>query len=134
FAVLPRTSIRALSPRLILAGLFAALGGAVVLTGPTAAQEGSVKKRPLTHKDYDIWNTLQSPMLSPDGKVVTYSILPPEGDGTLYVKNLGTGSEFAINRAGRPAGPAVVGPGGEPAEPGIPPIAPIGPGGVLPAP
>jgi dipeptidyl aminopeptidase/acylaminoacyl peptidase len=112
-----------------LAGLAVAAAGVVAFDRPTAAQTPpAAKKRPLTHKDYEIWNQLQPPTLSPDGKVVAYSILPPEGDGTLYVKNLGSGAEFTIARAGRPAGPAEGATPGEPGgEPGVQPTPPTTP-------
>ncbi|HYV39569.1 MAG TPA: hypothetical protein VE988_28030, partial [Gemmataceae bacterium] len=55
-------------------------------------------KRPLTHKDYDIWNTIQTPLISPDGKFVAYTLASPEGDSELVVRNVESGKEFRHSR------------------------------------
>lgn len=41
------------------------------------------QKRPLTHADYDGWESLSSARITDDGKWVGYSINPQEGDGRL---------------------------------------------------
>src|SRR5271156_1051431 len=66
---------------LILAAAFCAL-----------AQNGP--KRPLDHRDYDGWHTLQNQVLSRDGKFLAYSLFPEDGDGELVVRNLATGKEL----------------------------------------
>ena len=55
------------------------------------AQPGA--KRPLQHRDYDSWRTIQSQALSRDGKFLAYGLFPEEGDGQLVVRNLATGRE-----------------------------------------
>jgi dipeptidyl aminopeptidase/acylaminoacyl peptidase len=48
------------------------------------------QKRPLTHADYDKWESLTERQISPDGKLVLYTINPQEGDGVLYIKEIST--------------------------------------------
>ncbi len=47
---------------------------------------------------YDGWQSVRTIKLSPDGSLLSYEIAPQEGDGTLYVRNLVTGAERAIER------------------------------------
>ncbi len=72
----PRGSRNVISTALLLL-----LAGAF-LPGGVAAQE----KRPLDHSDYDRWNRIQQPALSPDGGWVQYRIVPGHGDATLEVR------------------------------------------------
>jgi dipeptidyl aminopeptidase/acylaminoacyl peptidase len=58
-------------------------------------------KRPLQHRDYDGWNSIQSQALSRDGKFLAYALFPEDGDGLLVVRNLSTGKELREN-AGSP--------------------------------
>jgi hypothetical protein len=58
-------------------------------------------KRPLHHRDYDGWNSIQSQVLSRDGKFLAYALFPEDGDGALVVRNLATGKELREN-AGSP--------------------------------
>src|SRR5262249_25113710 len=58
-------------------------------------------KRPLTHRDYDSWRSIQGQVLSPDGKYLAYSLVPQEGDGEVVVHNLQTGTEWRYPRGGR---------------------------------
>lgn len=64
----------------------------------------SPEKRPLTHRDYDIWNTASGMTLSKDGRWLAYSLLPADGDGVVIVRNLQTGAETRIPR-GKSAAP-----------------------------
>ena len=66
-----------------------------------AAIAQSTAKRPLNHRDYDSWRTIQSQVLSRDGKFLAYTLFPEEGDGQLVVRNLATGKEVREN-AGTP--------------------------------
>jgi dipeptidyl aminopeptidase/acylaminoacyl peptidase len=50
-------------------------------------------KRPIQHRDYDGWRTIQNQALSVDGKFLAYALIPEEGDGELVVRNLTTGAE-----------------------------------------
>src|SRR5207237_1226470 len=60
-----------------------------------AAQEA---KRPLRHGDYDGWKTIQSPVLSRDGKYLAYNLLPADGDGEFVVRNLASNAEHRVPR------------------------------------
>ena len=62
-------------------------------------------KRPLTHRDYDGWKSIQSQVLSRDGKFLAYALFPEEGDGELVVRNLATGKELHENAGAVPAAP-----------------------------
>ncbi len=57
----------------LLLGLFASLS--------LLAQQ----KKPLDHSVYDHWKDLKHPIISYDGRFVSYEVNPQEGDGWLYV-------------------------------------------------
>src|SRR5262249_44547888 len=59
-------------------------------------------KRPLRHRDYDSWRSIQSPQFSPDGKFLAYALTPQEGDGEVVVRNLVSGTEWRFPRGSRP--------------------------------
>jgi dipeptidyl aminopeptidase/acylaminoacyl peptidase len=56
-------------------------------------------KRPLSHADYDIWNTITGMTLSPDGKWICYT-QAAKGDATFVVKNIASGQELKFARGG----------------------------------
>ncbi|HWC76059.1 MAG TPA: prolyl oligopeptidase family serine peptidase, partial [Blastocatellia bacterium] len=89
------TGLAALGARRII-GLSAI---ALLLAGLAPAQ---APKRPLTPADFDSWNSIQGQSLSRDGKFLAYALVPQEGDGTIVVRNLGTGSEWRYNRGAQP--------------------------------
>ena len=62
-------------------------------------------KRPLNHRDYDGWKSIQSQVLSRDGKFLAYALFPEEGDGELVVRNLTTGKELRENAGAVPPAP-----------------------------
>ena len=64
----------------------------VLCAAPLAAQ------KPLDHDVYDGWQSVGAVQLSPDGRLLSYEIRPQEGDGTLYIRNLATGAELAVER------------------------------------
>jgi dipeptidyl aminopeptidase/acylaminoacyl peptidase len=80
--------------RLLLLGL-----GWVTLTA--MAQE----KRPITHADYEIWNSASGFRLSPDGKFFVYSLTPPTGDAAIIIRNIATSQETRIPTAGKTSTP-----------------------------
>src|SRR6516225_329296 len=84
------------------------LGAAFSLFAQTAP------KRPLNHRDYDGWRTIQNQVLSRDGKYLAYSLFPEEGDGELVVRNLATGKELRENCGSAP--PASDSAGEEPSD------------------
>ena len=67
------------------------------------AQNGA--KRPLHHRDYDGWKSIQTQTLSRDGKFLAYALFPQEGDGQLVVLNIATGKEVRENAGSVPPAP-----------------------------
>lgn len=47
------------------------------------------QKKPLDHHVYDAWQRVDERLISNDGKWVIYTVVPQEGDGTLYVQATG---------------------------------------------
>ena len=45
------------------------------------------QKRPLTHADYDRWQSIRAEKIADDGRWICYQIDPQEGDGVLEVKS-----------------------------------------------
>ena len=94
----------------------------VLLVVAAFAQQPSVK-RPLTHKDYDSWRSIQSPQLSRDGKRLAYALFPQEGDGEVVVRDLATGREHRQSAGALPPPPEPApdepGPGEQPPRRGI---------------
>ena len=62
-------------------------------------------ERPLAHKDYDAWRTINEGRLSRDGKYFAYSFMPQEGDGDVIVRELATGREMKFNVGALPPPP-----------------------------
>jgi dipeptidyl aminopeptidase/acylaminoacyl peptidase len=89
----------------------------LLLAGPALAEKVTAK-RPLTHRDYDSWRSIQGQQLSPDGKFLAYTLAPQEGDGEVVVRNLATGAEWRFGRGSR--APQTGGRGGQPAGPRTP--------------
>lgn len=59
---------------------------------PLAAQAQA--KKPLTQADWDRWQTIASPALSPDGKWAAYTLNPRLGDGEFIVRSTSGSSEY----------------------------------------
>jgi hypothetical protein len=74
---------------------------AMAFTGAFTCVAMAQTKRPLHHRDYDGWNSIQSQVLSRDGKFLAYALFPEDGNGALVVRNLATGKELREN-AGSP--------------------------------
>ena len=55
------------------------------------------QKKPLDHDAYDGWQSVSGTVLSPSGKVVSYSVNPQEGDGTLYFRIAGKKGAHVIS-------------------------------------
>ncbi len=58
----------------------------------------NVTKKTLEHSDYDIWNTIDNPMISADGRWVVYELNPGKGDGRLLVHDANTGKDGSFER------------------------------------
>src|ERR1700735_1838838 len=91
-----------------------AMHSSLILAVAFSGLAQTVPKRPLNHRDYDGWRTLQNQVLSRDGKFLAYSLFPEEGDGELVVRNLATGKELRDPCGSAP--PAAENSGEEPAE------------------
>jgi dipeptidyl aminopeptidase/acylaminoacyl peptidase len=61
----------------------------------------SAQKAPLDNTVYDGWKSLSSQTISEDGKWVTYTINPQQGDGWLYIYNVTSGQKDSVARGGR---------------------------------
>ncbi|MCH7412611.1 prolyl oligopeptidase family serine peptidase [Belliella sp. R4-6] len=60
------------------------------------------QKRPLTHADYDGWESVSSDKISADGKWVGFEINPQDGDGRLeIVSHSNSKNKFVIPRGNR---------------------------------
>ncbi|MCQ2162689.1 MAG: prolyl oligopeptidase family serine peptidase [Bacteroidales bacterium] len=68
------TSTRQMATMLAIATLF------------LAPQAAKAQKKALDHDVYDSWQRVDAPKLSTDGRVLTYSVLPQQGDGTFFIK------------------------------------------------
>jgi dipeptidyl aminopeptidase/acylaminoacyl peptidase len=79
--------------RTVRAGLLVV--AVVVAANLVSAQEA---KRPLRHTDYDSWKSIQSAVLSRNGKYLAYNLMPAEGDGEFVVRNLASSAEQRVAR------------------------------------
>jgi dipeptidyl aminopeptidase/acylaminoacyl peptidase len=77
----------------------------VVLFGMALLAGAQTAKRPLEHRDYDSWRSIQNNILSRDGKFLAYGLFPEEGDGELVVRNLTSGKEVREGAGAIPPAP-----------------------------
>ena len=56
------------------------------------------QKKPLTHDVYDGWKSVGERAISNNGKFVTYTIVPQEGDGLLVIQDVNTDKKKEIER------------------------------------
>lgn len=114
-----RSGLRRSLSLLTLASLLVTGVGSFPLTRSQAlAQQPKTAsiKRPLTHKDYDAWRSIQAPQLSRDGKFIAYAYMPQDGDGEIIVRNVATTTEWRAPRGYRPPVPPPDDPGANVAE------------------
>src|SRR5262245_55479089 len=74
-------------------------------------QQTRATKRPLTHRDYDSWRSIQAPQISRDGKLVAYAFNPQDDDGEIIVRNIFSGAEWRAPRGYHPPVPPPDDPG-----------------------
>ncbi|MEQ1691710.1 MAG: hypothetical protein ABMA00_10510, partial [Gemmatimonas sp.] len=67
----------------------------LVLAAPLTAQ--AQQKKPLTQGDWDRWQTIAAPTLSPDGKWASYTLNPRVGDGEFVVRSTSAATEYRVN-------------------------------------
>src|SRR5262252_7978105 len=80
------------------------------------AQQPAPAKRPISHKDYDTWHSIQSPQISRDGKYVAYGYMAEDADSEVVVRNLAGGNEWRAARGYHPPLPPPDDPGAAPGE------------------
>ena len=56
-------------------------------------------KKPLTHAVYDGWKSVGERVISNNGKYVVYTIVPQEGDATLYIQQSSGDKLIEVPRA-----------------------------------
>ena len=64
-------------PLILCAALFAA----------TLGLAQTIDKKPLTHDVYDGWKKMEKPLISDNGRFISYEINPQKGDGWLHLQN-----------------------------------------------
>ena len=72
--------------------------GTIFVAAVASGQNSAPARRPLTHADYDGWNSVQMPTLSRDGHYLAYNLMPADADGEFVVRNLTTGAEHRVAR------------------------------------
>src|SRR2546423_4321520 len=79
------------------------LGVALIATSLAGAfaQQPATPKRPITHKDYDTWHSIQSPQISRDGKFVAYAYMAQDADSEIVVRSVAAGTEWRAARGYR---------------------------------
>ncbi|MBQ9477480.1 MAG: prolyl oligopeptidase family serine peptidase [Bacteroidales bacterium] len=58
------------------------------------------QNKQLDHSVYDGWQSVTAIKLSPDGEILSYVVTPQQGDATLYIRNLKSGEQIAVERGG----------------------------------
>ena len=56
------------------------------------------QKRPVDQSDYESWKLLKTPIISQDGKWISYEVNPLKGDGQLFIYNTETGARDSVSR------------------------------------
>lgn len=68
-----------------------------LLLSPAASAQVAAQKRPLTQEDWDRWQTIASPTLSPDGRWAAYTLNPRVGEGEFIVRSTSGSAEYRVN-------------------------------------
>jgi dipeptidyl aminopeptidase/acylaminoacyl peptidase len=77
--------------------LFLSLIFSLIIVTPIFAQNSQeLGKRPLTHDDYDSWESINNPQISVDGKWILYIETPQKGDAELVVLNPDQNIEYRL--------------------------------------
>ncbi len=62
----------------------------------------SAEKRPLAPSDFDGWRSLDTPIVSRNGRWLAYADMPQVADGSLVLRDLVTGRELRAAVGARP--------------------------------
>ena len=111
-----RSRLRPFASLLCTLALFSTIATSIPVTLVRAAVDEqqpktAAIKRPLTHKDYDSWRSIQSSQISRDGRFVAYAYMPQDGDGEIVVRTVGSTTEWRAPRGYRPPVPPPDDPG-----------------------
>ena len=63
---------------------------------------GFTQKIPLDHTVYDTWQSVKEVVYQPQGQFFAYTIMPQEGDGQLFIKDLKSNWEYKLPRGAQP--------------------------------
>ena len=81
-----------------LFALLAAMAFLQTASFTTLSAQSDEDKRPLTHEDYEKWNSVRGQNISDDGKWISYTLSTEKGDGTLYIRHIATDKQYTILR------------------------------------
>jgi dipeptidyl aminopeptidase/acylaminoacyl peptidase len=68
----------------------------------TPTYAAPANKKPLDYRAYDSWSAIRGSVVSDDGKYLAYVLTPEDGDPTLVVRDLTTGTERREARGSAP--------------------------------
>jgi dipeptidyl aminopeptidase/acylaminoacyl peptidase len=112
-----QSKLRSTAALLCIATLLTTLPAGIVRASVATQQKtAATTKRPLTHKDYDAWRSIQASQISRDGQFVAYAFMPQDGDGEIVVRNIAAGTDWRAPRGYRPPVPPPDDPGANLAE------------------
>lgn len=113
-----QSKLRCIASALCVVTLIATSLPATIVRASVATQQSAatVTRRPLTHKDYDSWRSIQGPQISRNGKFIAYAFMPQDGDGEIIVRNIASGTDWRTPRGYRPPAPPPDDPGANIAE------------------
>lgn len=60
----------------------------------------TAQKKVLDHTVYDDWQSTTAPVLTDDGRIMSYQITPQQGDAELVIVETATGRELKVDRGG----------------------------------
>ena len=72
----------------------------IAMTLILSALQLAAQKRALDHDVYDSWQSVSSTSITDDGKYLSYSIVPQEGDRELVIVEIASGKELRVPRGG----------------------------------
>ena len=69
----------------------------IAMTLILSALQLAAQKRALDHDVYDSWQSVSSTSITDDGKYLSYSIVPQEGDRELVIVEIASGKELRLS-------------------------------------
>ena len=79
------------------------VGLATIHPASASAEQPAISRRPLEHKDYDAWKTINTSQISRDGQWVMYQVQSGavDSDPVLHVRSTRSAKQYTIERGGR---------------------------------